>query len=473
MKPSDILPLLKCPVCSLTLSAPITLHCGHSLCSSHPFPTTCPISGCSSSALPALPPIPTHSTVVITTLPISLPPPPPSISPIHHSKVDVTLNNILSLVSRTQNHLDRIQPHDDDTHDPSDRPRKRPRRMSQDSCLLTHLKNQAHHSRTVPANQPLPSSESLDTPILQGFHKELLAELTCEICLILLYQPITTPCQHTFCSKCLHRSLDHKNACPVCRHPQPDYSYFRDHPLNKTIYSIILKAFALVYIERGEIIQQEERDARLDTPIFVCQLSFPGVPTFLHFFEPKYRLMLRRCLESPHPQFGMIMSPKSGVPNSQIDYGTMLQIRRVQMLSDGRSYVETMGSYRFRVLERGTLDGYTVGRIERINDCPDLPSTSTLQPTIEDLMDICKSFLERLQLGTAPWVVQRLSNTIGPMPTDPSIFSFWVALILPIDEHEKAKLFPIRNTRLRLLLVVHWIEQLNDNWWFSNGCTIL
>lgn len=103
-------------------------------------------------------------------------------------------------------------------------------------------------------------------------------------------------------------------------------------------------------------------------------------------------------------------------------------------------------------------------------------------------MDACKSFLERLQLGTAPWVVQRLSNTIGPMPTDPSIFSFWVALILPIDEHEKAKLFPIRNPRLRLLLVVHWIEQLNSNWyawvvrvfslliffrWFTNGCTIL
>jgi Lon protease-like protein len=66
----------------------------------------------------------------------------------------------------------------------------------------------------------------------------------------------------------------------------------------------------------------------------------------------------------------MIMSPKSGVPNSQIDYGTMLQIRRVQMLSDGRSFVETMGSYRFRVLERGSLDGYTVGRIERQVHCP-------------------------------------------------------------------------------------------------------
>jgi len=59
------------------------------------------------------------------------------------------------------------------------------------------------------------------------------------------------------------------------------------------------------------------------------------------------------------------------------------------------------------------------------------------------------------------------------MPNDPSSFSFWVALVLPIDEHEKAKLLPIRSPKLRLRLVVHWIEQLNNNWWFSSGCVIL
>jgi Lon protease-like protein len=34
-------------------------------------------------------------------------------------------------------------------------------------------------------------------------------------------------------------------------------------------------------------------------------------------------------------------------------------------LPDGRSMVEAMGSYRFRLLEKGSLDGYTVGRVER------------------------------------------------------------------------------------------------------------
>jgi Lon protease-like protein len=57
------------------------------------------------------------------------------------------------------------------------------------------------------------------------------------------------------------------------------------------------------------------------------------------------------------------MSPKPGSPQS--DYGTMLEIRSVQMLPDGRSVVQTWGSSRFRILERGSLDGYMVGRIER------------------------------------------------------------------------------------------------------------
>ena len=89
-------------------------------------------------------------------------------------------------------------------------------------------------------------------------------------------------------------------------------------------------------------------------------------------------------------------------------------------------------------------------------------------------MSICQTFLAHLRQGMAPWVMQRLNNAYGDPPTDdPSAFSFYVALILPIDEHEKAKLLPLRSARLRLRLVVHWIEQLNNNWCvFSLGVVL-
>lgn len=114
-----------------------------------------------------------------------------------------------------------------------------------------------------------------------------------------------------------------------------------------------------------------------------------------------------------------------------------------------------------------------------------MPSARPSVPNNEALMDFCRLFVDQLQRGAAPWVVQRLNNTYGPMPTDPSNFSFWMALVsslcpseslvsrrtdhfasqvLPIDEIEKSKLLPIKSPRLRLRLVVYWIEQLKSNW---------
>jgi Lon protease-like protein len=55
------------------------------------------------------------------------------------------------------------------------------------------------------------------------------------------------------------------------------------------------------------------------------------------------------------------------------------------------------------------------------------------------------------------------------MPTDPAEFSYWMALVMPIDENEKARLLPIRSSRLRLKLIVHWVESLRGSWWFSSG----
>lgn len=49
----------------------------------------------------------------------------------------------------------------------------------------------------------------------------------------------------------------------------------------------VLIVFPTEYDERKRAIEAEERDARLDSPIFVCALAFPGLPTILHVFEPR------------------------------------------------------------------------------------------------------------------------------------------------------------------------------------------
>ena len=63
----------------------------------------------------------------------------------------------------------------------------------------------------------------------------------------------------------------------------------------------------------------------------------------------------------------------------------MLQIRNVQMLPDGRSVVETWGTWRFRIMERGMRDGYTVARVERIEDYEDELDQSAFAPPDEGI----------------------------------------------------------------------------------------
>ena len=119
----------------------------------------------------------------------------------------------------------------------------------------------------------------------------------------------------------------------------------------------------------------------------------------------------------------------------------MLEIRRVQMLADGRAVVETWGAWRFRIVERGTLDGYVVARVERVDDWEEEGEVVAEEPraeagtsklsnerTIPQLMEICHEFLNQMRQGT-PWVVQRLDQNFVPMPADPSNFSFWMGAV--------------------------------------------
>jgi hypothetical protein len=87
---------------------------------------------------------------------------------------------------------------------------------------------------------------SLDVPLIQDSplpdsDKKLLDELTCHICYDLFYKPVTTPCQYTFCSKCLQRSLYYGSTCPICRQEILGF-YFQEHPPNQTIMNISEKS---------------------------------------------------------------------------------------------------------------------------------------------------------------------------------------------------------------------------------------
>jgi Lon protease-like protein len=239
------------------------------------------------------------------------------------------------------------------------------------------------------------------------------------------------------------------------------------------------------------------------------------MPTFLHVFEPRYRLMIRRAMERDRT-FGMVLYDHPGF----VELGTVLRIVNVEFFEDGRSLLETVGVSRFRILRHALVDGYTVAKVEMINDIsiaeeealeaaeiqraprpadasteavadnnddrpyddgnrPSPPTTVTAAtpprcPTTREeietaptqvLMDFATDFVGRMQRQSVGWLTARILAIYGQCPNDPAIFPWWFANILPVREMEKYRLLGTTSVRERLKICCSWVMEWEASRW--------
>src|SRR2546421_4823703 len=102
-------------------------------------------------------------------------------------------------------------------------------------------------------------------------------------------------------------------------------------------------------------------------PLFpLGEVLFPGMMLPLHIFEPRYRLMIRRCVSEKIP-FGVVLITRGqevGPGAEFFNVGTTARITRVQRADDGRLYIASVGESRFRVLQTNNDQPYLQGQIE-------------------------------------------------------------------------------------------------------------
>jgi Lon protease-like protein len=332
---------------------------------------------------------------------------------------------------------------------------------------------------------------ALDINVLAELLESTHREVDCQVCYNLMLDPVTTPCGHTLCRKCLARTLDHSPHCPVCRRGVTIPQSLQSQPSNKALVDLLNGLCPETVAARAEAVAQEESPGtrELDTPLFVCTLGFPNQPTFLRIFEPRYRLMLRRCLEG-NGEFGMLMYNRYYEPQGDLGavhfyhYGTMLRIMHSQTLPDGTSLIESRGTYRFRVRAHGLLDGYAVGNIERLEDVAlaeeeRIEAEEISRPPAEendtagqidrtptrDLLAMGQEFISRMQGRSAPWLQQRVLDIHGQPPDDAAMFPYWFASVLPISDEEKYKLMGTTTVRQRLKITANWIRRIESQRW--------
>ncbi|XP_007520014.1 LON peptidase N-terminal domain and RING finger protein 1 [Erinaceus europaeus] len=289
-----------------------------------------------------------------------------------------------------------------------------------------------------------------------------VSDFECSLCMRLFFEPVTTPCGHSFCKNCLERCLDHTPYCPLCKESLKEYLADRRYCVTQLLEELIVKYLPDELSERKKIYDEETAELShltKNVPIFVCTMAYPTVPCPLHVFEPRYRLMIRRSIQTGTKQFGMCVSDTQ---NSFADYGCMLQIRNVHFLPDGRSVVDTVGGKRFKVLKRGMKDGYCTADIEYLEDIKvenedEITNLRQLHDLVysqacswfQNLRDRFRSQILQ-HFGSMPEREENLQAT----PNGPA-WCWWLLAVLPVDPRYQLSVLSMKSLKERLTKIQH------------------
>ncbi len=72
-------------------------------------------------------------------------------------------------------------------------------------------------------------------------------DVSCPLCLELLYKPCTTECGHNFCQPCMEEAMQFHTLCPVCRKPVKGAAGYQ---VNAIMATIIQRTFPERYAAR-------------------------------------------------------------------------------------------------------------------------------------------------------------------------------------------------------------------------------
>lgn len=290
-------------------------------------------------------------------------------------------------------------------------------------------------------------------------------DVECALCFRYLYLPVTTPCGHSFCRTCLDRCLDHSTNCPLCKTTLKEYLAERRSAVTEFLDVAMQTVMRGDYDERQFLHEREidelaaaGKDDEHEIPIFVATLAIPTISCPLHVFEPRYRLMIRRCMESGTREFGMCM-PKEDSESGYANYGTVLEIRDVEYTPDGRSIVNTVGSRRFKIKSKKVRDGYNTATIDILED------TQISEGNLSEF----KKLHDKVHQQALTWFNQiesltklRIIKHYGNMPSlevdyctlkNGPAWTWWIVAILPLDSRIQLSILQETSLKKRLGII--------------------
>jgi ATP-dependent Lon protease len=177
-------------------------------------------------------------------------------------------------------------------------------------------------------------------------------------------------------------------------------------------------------------------------PLFPLNVVLlPGADLPLHIFEPRYRQMVRECLDTQTP-FGLLLALHNGIAG----IGCTAEILEVtKRYPDGRCDIVTVGREPFRVVELFNDEPLLRGEVDFLEDRPS-PINSSICRELNDLYETCHTLI------------------FGDYPRDlcsapDSNISYEVAAKLPMDLLWKQRILELRSEPERQERLVAYLRE--------------
>lgn len=165
-------------------------------------------------------------------------------------------------------------------------------------------------------------------------------------------------------------------------------------------------------------------------PLFPLNVVLlPGADLPLHIFEPRYRKMVRDCLDNKS-EFGMLLGLDNGVAGTGCTAEILEVVKRYE---NGRMDILTVGRAPFRVVELFTQDPLLEGRVDYLED----RYSSTHPQTRRSLMELYEA-CHTLIYDDYP------RDAAASSPDGDDQLSYTIAAKLPMDLLWKQRILELR-----------------------------
>ncbi len=170
-------------------------------------------------------------------------------------------------------------------------------------------------------------------------------------------------------------------------------------------------------------------------PLFPLEtVLFPGMVLPLHIFEPRYRLMIGRCIAENKP-FGVVLIREGrevGEPAMPSDVGTTAYITHYERLDDGRMNIHAVGYQRFKIhsllnekpYQEAMAEDFPVGGIDQLG----------VSELVAALRPMLSEYLSTLAIASDA------ESAFDEIPDDGMALAYFLSILVPFPAKDKQRL---------------------------------